>query len=201
MMAEKKSDLHSNGRNVTERRNNYAYYTTVRLWDKLQINEWTFILFLFFMSLTIVLGKLYINYGNILQPESNSKSIIMSTIVFSNITNIFNVPHMPDVSQFSTKHLTAVSERFVNISQYDDVVNLTIPFFKMYGWLIKAAISGLIMMGFTWFIIYKDSSIPGINPPSPFSPSKQKFSKESGIQLNYLFGLLNGILIFVYMCL
>ncbi|XP_078035394.1 uncharacterized protein LOC144469243 isoform X2 [Augochlora pura] len=178
MMAEKKSDLHSNGRNVTERRNNYAYYTTVRLWDKLQINEWTFILFLFFMSLTIVLGKLYINYGNILQPESNSKSIIMSTIVFSNITNIFNVPHMPDVSQFSTKHLTA-----------------------MYGWLIKAAISGLIMMGFTWFIIYKDSSIPGINPPSPFSPSKQKFSKESGIQLNYLFGLLNGILIFVYMCL
>ncbi|XP_033328052.1 ADP-ribosylation factor-like protein 6-interacting protein 6 isoform X2 [Megalopta genalis] len=144
MMAEKKSDLHLNGKNVIERRNNYA--APVRLWDKLEINEWTFSLFLFVMSLTIVLGKLYMNY---------------------------------DVSKFNTKHLTAT-----------------------YGWLIKAAISGLIMMGFTWFIIYHDSSIPGINPPSPFSPSKQRFSKESsGVQMNYLFGLLNGILIFIYMCL
>ncbi|XP_033328051.1 uncharacterized protein LOC117221311 isoform X1 [Megalopta genalis] len=177
MMAEKKSDLHLNGKNVIERRNNYA--APVRLWDKLEINEWTFSLFLFVMSLTIVLGKLYMNYGNILQPESNSKPIILSTTVFPNISNIFNVSRMPDVSKFNTKHLTAT-----------------------YGWLIKAAISGLIMMGFTWFIIYHDSSIPGINPPSPFSPSKQRFSKESsGVQMNYLFGLLNGILIFIYMCL
>ena len=54
------------------------------------------------------------------------------------------------------------------------VLNVMILFFKSYGWLIRAAICGLIMMGFTWFIIYKDSSIPGINPPTPFSPSKQR---------------------------
>ncbi|OAD54423.1 hypothetical protein WN48_07787 [Eufriesea mexicana] len=57
------------------------------------------------------------------------------------------------------------------------------------------------MMGFTWFIIYKDSSIPGINPPSPISLSKQRLPKVSGVQINYLIGILNGILIFVYMCL
>ncbi|KOC66670.1 hypothetical protein WH47_00879 [Habropoda laboriosa] len=57
------------------------------------------------------------------------------------------------------------------------------------------------MMGYTWFIIYKDSSVPGINPPSPFNPSKQRFSKTSRVQMNYLIGILNGILIFVFMCL
>ncbi|XP_076283566.1 uncharacterized protein LOC143210531 isoform X2 [Lasioglossum baleicum] len=176
-MAETKSDLHLNGANVTVTEKTCA--APVRLRDKLQINEWSFILLLFVMSLSIFLGKLYINYGTILQPQSNSKSLVPLTSVSLNISNIFDVSRMPDVSVFSTKHLTAT-----------------------YGWLIKAAVSGLIMMGFTWFIIYKDSSIPGIDPPSPFSPSKYRFTgKTSNVQINYLIGVLNGILIFVYMCL
>ncbi|XP_076283565.1 uncharacterized protein LOC143210531 isoform X1 [Lasioglossum baleicum] len=199
-MAETKSDLHLNGANVTVTEKTCA--APVRLRDKLQINEWSFILLLFVMSLSIFLGKLYINYGTILQPQSNSKSLVPLTSVSLNISNIFDVSRMPDVSVFSTKHLTAVSEQFVNMGQYDDVVNVTMSFFKTYGWLIKAAVSGLIMMGFTWFIIYKDSSIPGIDPPSPFSPSKYRFTgKTSNVQINYLIGVLNGILIFVYMCL
>ncbi|XP_031833430.1 uncharacterized protein LOC116427337 [Nomia melanderi] len=198
-MTNKKLDLHLNGTNVIATNKNYA--APVRLWNKLQINEWTFSFLLFLMSLTVVLGKLYINYGNILPSKSNSMFIMSSTSVFSNISNVFDMSRIPDVSEFSAKHLTSVSEKFVNIGQYDDVVNVTTSFCKTYGWIIKAAISGLIMMGFTWFIIYKDSSIPGINPPSPFSPTKRRFSKAPGVQLNYLIGVLNGILIFVYMCL
>ena len=36
---------------------------TSHFWDKIQINEWTFSLFLFVLSLSITVGKLYINYG------------------------------------------------------------------------------------------------------------------------------------------
>lgn len=90
------------------------------------------------------------------------------------MSNIFDLSHITDVSEFRVKQFTAISEKFVNGCQYDDVVNVMTSVFKTYGWLIKAAVCGLIMMGFTWFIIYKDSSIPGINPPSPFSPSKQR---------------------------
>lgn len=35
----------------------------VRLWKRLQINEQNFSLVLFIVSLSIVLGKIYINYG------------------------------------------------------------------------------------------------------------------------------------------
>lgn len=78
------------------------------------------------------------------------------------------------MSEFNVKQLTAIGKKFVDISQYDDVVSVMTSFLKMYGWLMRAAICGLIVTGFTWLIIYKDSSIPGINPPSPFSPSKQR---------------------------
>ncbi|XP_076165704.1 uncharacterized protein LOC143145827 [Ptiloglossa arizonensis] len=198
-MVEKKLDLYSNGTNKLVKDKNCA--TPARIWKKFQINEWTFSFLLFVMSVSIVLGKLYVNYGNILQSQNNSKYVVSSISVRPNISNVFDLSRIPDASQLNIKQLAAVSEKFVNISRYDDVVSVITLFFKTYGWLIRAAISGLIMMSFTWFIIYKDSSIPGINPPSPFSSSKQRFSRTSGVQMNYLVGVLNGILIFIYMCL
>ncbi|XP_012139082.2 uncharacterized protein LOC105662318 [Megachile rotundata] len=197
-MTEKKLHLYSNG--AKELMTNKDYIAPVRLWKKLQINEGTFSCLLFIMSLSIVLGKLYINYGNIVQLQNNFK-YISSTSVFPNISNVFDLSRIPNVSQFSVKQLTTVNEKFVNTSQYDDVLSVMTSFVKTYGWLIKATMCGLIMMGFSWYIIYKDSSIPGINPPSPLSPSNRRFSKSSGVQVNYLIGILNGILIFVYMCL
>ena len=198
-MTEKELYLFSNG--TRESVTNKNYTAPVRLWRKLQINEWIFSCLLFIMSLSIVLGKLYINYGNIVQLQNNFKYIMSPITMFSNISNVFDLSYTSGVSEFNIKQLTTVNEKFVNTSQYDDVLNVMTSVVKTYGWLIRAAVCGLIMMGFTWFIIYKDSSIPGINPPSPFSPSNRRFPKTSGVQVNYLIGILNGILIFVYMCL
>lgn len=33
---------------------------------------------------------------------------------------------------------------------------------------------GLLMTVFTWIMIYLDSSVPGVKPPTPFSPEKYK---------------------------
>ncbi|XP_011170648.3 ADP-ribosylation factor-like protein 6-interacting protein 6 isoform X3 [Solenopsis invicta] len=95
------------------------------------------------------------------------------------------------------------SGKFLNASnQYAEVAtDVLATFYGKYGWLLKATMSGLVITGFTWFILYKDSSEPGVNPPSPFSPSKQRIRGSSRIQINYLVGVLNGILCFVYMCL
>lgn len=41
------------------------YTVPVRLWERLQINERNFSFLLFIISLTIVLGKIYINYGKL----------------------------------------------------------------------------------------------------------------------------------------
>ena len=198
-MAEKKLDVRLNGTNeLTKNKDSER----ARLWRQIELNERSCSFLLFVMSLSIVLAKLYINYGDIFQLQNSSKYVISPAAVFSNVSNIFDLSLTPGVSELDTKQVAAASEKFANISQYDDVVvNVMTLFCKTYGWIVRAALCGLIMTGFTWFIIYKDSSIPGINPPSPFSPSKPRYSQASGGQINYLFGVLNGILIFIYMCL
>ncbi|XP_049289299.1 uncharacterized protein LOC125767086 [Anopheles funestus] len=61
---------------------------------------------------------------------------------------------------------------------------------------------GLLLSSFTWYIIYLDSSIPGVNPPTPFSASKQRYrggpaSKERRFHLPYITALLSGVVGFL----
>lgn len=85
------------------------------------------------------------------------------------------IPSVSILPKFDVKQLPD-SGRLLNASnQYAEAAaDVLITFYEKYGWLLKAMMSGLVITGFTWFILYKDSSIPGVNPPSPFSPSKQR---------------------------
>ncbi|XP_050067750.1 uncharacterized protein LOC126556532 [Anopheles maculipalpis] len=62
---------------------------------------------------------------------------------------------------------------------------------------------GLLLSSFTWYIIYLDSSIPGVNPPTPFSASKKRYrggpssSKERRFHLPYIMALLSGVVGFL----
>lgn len=62
---------------------------------------------------------------------------------------------------------------------------------------------GLLLSSFTWYIIYLDSSIPGVNPPTPFSASKKRYrggpssSKERRFHLPYITALLSGVVGFL----
>lgn len=60
-MGEKKFNFRLNKTNDLETNKNCI--VLMRLWERLQMNEWNFICLLFIVSLSIVLGKLYINYG------------------------------------------------------------------------------------------------------------------------------------------
>jgi hypothetical protein len=42
-------------------------------------------------------------------------------------------------------------------------------------WLLLPVLAGIGVTLLTWNIIYIDSYIPGINPPSPFSPTKNRY--------------------------
>ncbi|KXJ83714.1 hypothetical protein RP20_CCG003348 [Aedes albopictus] len=56
---------------------------------------------------------------------------------------------------------------------------------------------------FTYYVVYLDSSIPGVNPPTPFSASKKKrFSdKERRFHLGYVTALLSGLTVFMIIVL
>uniref|UniRef100_A0A182MI23 Uncharacterized protein n=1 Tax=Anopheles culicifacies TaxID=139723 RepID=A0A182MI23_9DIPT len=65
---------------------------------------------------------------------------------------------------------------------------------------------GLLLSSFTWYIIYLDSSIPGVNPPTPFSASKKRYrggptSKERRFHLPYIMALLSGVVGFLIVLL
>ncbi|XP_033224311.1 uncharacterized protein LOC117177632 [Belonocnema kinseyi] len=173
----KNSEIQTNGNGFFKHIGEIKKVTKVpNVWRQVEFNEWTFSLILFVFSLIIVVGKLAVNYGYM-----NHWPLVTRNII-------------PDaLSSYQWSELHA--------KKLEDLTNSFSGLFEIYGWLMRASLSGLATMGFTWFIVYKDSNIPGINPPSPFRSSKDRFKKETGIPTNYLVGALNGLLIFFYMCL
>lgn len=65
--------------------------------------------------------------------------------------------------------------------------------------VLFASMLGLGVTWFTYYVVYLDSSIPGVNPPTPFSASKKKrFSdKERRFHLGYITALLSGLTVFL----
>jgi hypothetical protein len=43
------------------------------------------------------------------------------------------------------------------------------------SWLLYPVLAGLGMTVLTWHVIYTDSCIPGVKPPTPFSPNKTRY--------------------------
>nr|XP_023023923.1 uncharacterized protein LOC111512064 [Leptinotarsa decemlineata]XP_023023924.1 uncharacterized protein LOC111512064 [Leptinotarsa decemlineata] len=79
----------------------------------------------------------------------------------------------------------------------------------MYSWktavrysnLWLPALCGFLSSYFTWIMVYLDSNIPGVQPPSPLSPNKYRVQSGHTFHLNYVFAIIVGVLVFSYMYL
>ncbi|GFU24527.1 uncharacterized protein NPIL_163881 [Nephila pilipes] len=58
--------------------------------------------------------------------------------------------------------------------------------------IIKSILGGLLLVYFSWEIIYFDSIVPGIQPASPLSPSNIKSVSGHTFHMNYALALING---------
>ncbi|KAH8400781.1 hypothetical protein KR009_000954 [Drosophila setifemur] len=70
------------------------------------------------------------------------------------------------------------------------------------GSLMSPLLWGLLVAGFAYGIVFLDSAVPGVNPPSPFTPrSKKRFydEKRASLHLGYLCALSCGFLVTVFM--
>lgn len=69
--------------------------------------------------------------------------------------------------------------------------------------ILFATLFAATVTWFTYYVVYLDSSIPGVNPPTPFSASKKKrFSdKERRFHLGYVTALLSGLTVFMIIVL
>lgn len=179
--------------------------TSTRMGINKPTKEWIVICLIFFFSLLIVVEKLYLNY-ELVNKQLYSKQddqLVMDTQ--SHLYDLSNLTSIPDLSKSIIKQLAMTSTQVINTTNHYEkaIANVMIIMSIKYGWLIRAIVSGLIMTGFSWFIIYMDSRIPGIDPPAPFNLFKRReYSVQinSHINLNYLIGALVGLLVFVCMC-
>ncbi|GBN00473.1 hypothetical protein AVEN_21280-1 [Araneus ventricosus] len=58
--------------------------------------------------------------------------------------------------------------------------------------IVKSLLGGLLLVYFSWEIIYFDSIMPGIQPASPLSPSNIKSVSGHTLHMNYALALING---------
>lgn len=169
-------------------------------------NEWIATSIMFFFSLSILIAKIYINYEILDKRLYYSKQDNLSDKDISFLSDWSNLTGIPDLSESIVKQLTMTSRQFINTTnQYAKAsTDAVIEVSTNYKWLIRAFLSGLIMTGFGWFIIYMDSYIPGVNPPISFRLLKRRGYRiqiNSDIDPNYLISAVVGLLVFISMCL
>ncbi|KAL5285779.1 hypothetical protein ACFFRR_007454 [Megaselia abdita] len=94
------------------------------------------------------------------------------------------------------------------ISQLDSNMSLEKQITNFYGWIteeeqisiIKPVICGLLFSVFSCSMIYFDGNVPGIEPASPFSKSKNtnssyRLQKRDGINCSYLTAIATGLVV------
>ncbi|KAH8253999.1 hypothetical protein KR032_007917 [Drosophila birchii] len=67
---------------------------------------------------------------------------------------------------------------------------------------LSPLLCGLLVSALAYGIVYLDSAVPGVNPPSPFSPrSKKRFrdEKSASLHLGYLCALSCGVFVAFFM--
>jgi len=67
---------------------------------------------------------------------------------------------------------------------------------KNFYFLVRPSLYGFFIVWFSWLLIYFDSKVPGVYPPSPVSPKKNRNMSGHTFHLNYAIGLVNGFITF-----
>jgi len=81
----------------------------------------------------------------------------------------------------------------MNTNMVKCLTNFTLKEFHI---LIRPSLYGIFILWFSWLLIYFDSKIPGVYPPSPISPKKHRNVSGHTFHLNYAIGLINGLMTF-----
>lgn len=69
--------------------------------------------------------------------------------------------------------------------------------------IIACGLIGALVTVFSWMIVYLDSDIPGVNPPTPLSPRKNRTGYQlhasNQYSLGYLMTIINGFAVFIFL--
>lgn len=106
----------------------------------------------------------------------------MENISFRDLGNSLQETASAQVANFASK----VSEVKINLTN-----------------IVACGLIGTVVTVFSWIIVYLDSDVPGVNPPTPYSPRKNKTGYQMHVKqqysLGYLMTILNGFAVFMFL--
>ncbi|XP_017784990.1 PREDICTED: uncharacterized protein LOC108568424 [Nicrophorus vespilloides] len=117
-----------------------------------------------------------------------SASVITAKLICNNVQNLHDLvyernlvtyEHVTESGQIMMRHVWEESIRHSGL------------------WL--PLVCGFIATYITWVMVYLDSDVPGVQPPSPLSPTTIKMQSGHTFHLNYVFAVLIGIFVTSYM--
>ncbi|XP_036333202.1 ADP-ribosylation factor-like protein 6-interacting protein 6 [Rhagoletis pomonella] len=104
---------------------------------------------------------------------------------------IITVPYVKNESLFDiSKMLQAKVQDAIRWTQEQNLSDTFSPL-----------LCGVAVALFSCMLVYFDSDVPGISPPSPFSPLKQTYRRErrSALHLGYITAIAAGAIVSIFM--
>ncbi|XP_011184445.2 ADP-ribosylation factor-like protein 6-interacting protein 6 isoform X1 [Zeugodacus cucurbitae] len=105
--------------------------------------------------------------------------------------------------------MVIVSEPFANSESVFDIKMVHTKMQEVLRWAhehqlyatLSPLICGISLAFFSYMLVYLDSDVPGLNPPSPFSPLKQTYLRErrSALHLGYIVALASGLIVTIFL--
>lgn len=142
------------------------------------------------------LNKIHNDYGsvNTFNPKLRALLILVALVLVGYKIYIVSMPY---TSQESLSNIGTITQKklhdALDWASHPDVRNKLNPI-----------LCGIAFSVFSFVLVYLDSNVPGINPPSPFSPRSKilyRRQKTSSIHLGYLTAIAGGFVVSALMLL
>ncbi|PSN38766.1 hypothetical protein C0J52_08886 [Blattella germanica] len=123
--------------------------------------------------------------------------IIISKIIYTNRARIYKLTS--SVGSFISDGKFGSRESLEKASELMVLAGSTLTEILYESrWILFPVLAGVGMTVLTWYTIYIDSCIPGVKPPTPFSPNRNRlYSSTPRFHMGYIVAIANGLLVFL----